>query len=305
MPKKLRFKTEKEWLAYKAKRISASIIGSIAGLNKYTSPYQVWESITGRTESVTTLPMLRGRYFEDGVKKIFQHENEITFLRNPDEILMYEHDDYDFIAVSPDDEAIYEGEEMLVEIKTTRVTFGVDEIPPYYHAQVQFQLGVSGYKKCLFIWWDLVRDNYQFTIIDFDKEYYDLLIDAAISFNEHVLSDTPPPMTTEYDFDSIKSIENSLNPTEEIYANLVRIRDINDKIKSLESTADALKLTIKQFMGENDKLIIGKDVLATYKSSTKESIDIEKLKTYTDVYPNVKKITNLRSLLIKYGKLNG
>lgn len=303
MSKKLLFNNINEWLTYKEDKISASVVGAIIGVNKYESPFQLWEVYTKRAEKIKTKSMQRGFYFEKGVKLIFQEDNDIEFLRDDTKILVYEHDDYPYISVTPDEEVIFNGEEMLMEIKTTKMKFTPDTIPAYYYAQVQLQLGVSGYDKCLFVWWDLLRDDYDYCIIEFDKEYYDLEIDAIKSFKYHIDTDTPPIAVSDYDFDSMKAIPNSITSSDLLVEYISKIQYYNNIIKSNTEIVDALKLKIKQYLGNNESLVHNNKVVATYKNYEKVSFDKDVISKYPNVYKEAIKISNSRVLKINYNKM--
>lgn len=269
--KKVYFDTEEEWLKFKDEiTVSASVIGGITGLNKYSSPFIEWERKTDRVPKlISTIPMLMGSYFEEGVTKIFNKIYPDTiFLRDRSNILMYQSVEYPFIAISPDDIAFHEGEEMLCEVKVTSNFFEVSEIPEYYKAQTQFQMGVSGYKKCLFVWLNLFKRDIGFTVMEFDEDYFNVLLTAAIQFNEFVVEDIPPPPVTHYDHDKLPVNEDSIEANQKIYEDIVSLAILDAKKKELEDNISFGKLSIKRYMGENKKLTYTEDdkavTLATY-----------------------------------------
>lgn len=144
------FDTEEEWLEFKEDKIGASTIGAIAGLNKYQSAYSAWERYTNRTPKLEQdIIMAFGSLSEPVVMELFKKfiDPSIVYLRDRSKILLYQSVEYPWLIVSPDDICIFEGEEMLTEVKTTNAYVTPDEVPDYIKAQTQLQILISMNKK--------------------------------------------------------------------------------------------------------------------------------------------------------------
>lgn len=298
------FDTEEKWLAFKENiTVSASTIGSITGLNKYTSPFDEWERKTGRSPKLeTTLAMKIGSYGEELVMRIFKDDYEIEYLRDRSKILLVQSKEYPFIAVSPDDIAVYEGEEMLAEIKTTKVFIDEEDIPKYYEAQVNFQMGITGYKKCILIWLNFMKTDYGFKVFEFDEDYFNVQLETAIQFNDCVVNDVPPPPVNISDFNKIETTEGEVEADDKISEILYKMYEANEKAKSIKNDMDYYKLQIAKFL--NDKTVItidGKKVL-TYKEQHTNRVDTKKLKD-AGLYDEYSKTTVSRKMTPYYKNL--
>jgi putative phage-type endonuclease len=138
-----------EWM----RRMTASKVAAVLGLSPWESRFSLWHRMAGLIESQPeTDQTRRGHYLEAAVADWFADQHP-EFEMGPGHA--WENDDRPWQAASPDrlvwlrsvpDHAEFAG---ILEVKTTAVddewgAAGTDEIPPYYRAQVMWQLDTLG-----------------------------------------------------------------------------------------------------------------------------------------------------------------
>lgn len=136
-----------EWM----QRMTASKVAAVLGLSPWESRFSLWNRMAGLIDSQPdTDQTRRGHYLESAVADWF-HDQHAEFELWPGEA--WAHPERDWQAASPD-RLLYDGDgrmslEGLLEVKTTATDdewgpAGTDQIPPYYRAQVVWQLDTLG-----------------------------------------------------------------------------------------------------------------------------------------------------------------
>ena len=130
----------------RANHIGGSMVGTIAGLNKWESPYTAWAKFTGKIDDqVADSPAMEwGRRLESVVIQKFSDEHpELKVLDSvgtwQSESRPYQIANPDAIAVEPD------GKLSVIEIKTARFPDDWEAgVPLYYLTQVQWYMSCLG-----------------------------------------------------------------------------------------------------------------------------------------------------------------
>jgi putative phage-type endonuclease len=137
-----------EWM----KRMTASKVAAVLGLSPWESRFSLWHRmaglIPGQPETDQTR---RGHYLEGAVADWFADQHPEWMVKAP-RAVGFAHPEREWQAASPDRIVYVSGrpaEDAVLEIKTTAVddewgAAGTDEIPPYYRAQVVWQLDTLG-----------------------------------------------------------------------------------------------------------------------------------------------------------------
>lgn len=138
-----------EWL----KTISASKIPAILGISPWQSKFALWHLMAGNTEPwAGNKSTERGTFLENAVLDWFED-------KHPDLRVVgsgsYAHNVHASWTAAPDGIAFEDsedGEMYSIEVKTTQYsdgwgTPGTAEIPPYYLAQVAWQMVVCGFRR--------------------------------------------------------------------------------------------------------------------------------------------------------------
>jgi putative phage-type endonuclease len=131
-----------EWHQLRSKGVGGSQVGTIAGLNKWESPYTAWAKYTGKIDSeIPDSPAMEwGRRLESVVLDKFKDEHpELEVI---DEVGTWQNLERPYQIANPDGIAMDEfGNLSVIEIKTARFPDDWDNgVPLYYLTQVQWYL---------------------------------------------------------------------------------------------------------------------------------------------------------------------
>ncbi|HEU5026622.1 MAG TPA: YqaJ viral recombinase family protein [Spirillospora sp.] len=143
-----------EWMT----RMTASKVAAVLGLSPWESRFSLWHRMAGLVPpQEETTETRRGHYLEDAVAQWFADQHPADFQLGPGGA--WAHAERNWQAASPDRilwpwdcneiPCPYDRPRALLEIKTTADDSewgiaGSDEIPPYYRAQVVWQLDTLG-----------------------------------------------------------------------------------------------------------------------------------------------------------------
>lgn len=250
----LRFDNEKDWLELRTKGIGGSDIGAIMGLNKYTSPLQIYkQKVEGYVKDLSdNVNVKKGKDLEDFilvnyVKPHFLKQGYI--VHKPDFMII--NSDMDFIRANVDGIGCSvvkkaSANNIIIEIKYVsehaEVNWNGDEycgVPASYYAQVQLYLAVTGAKEgyvCA-----LFDSNWEvkYYRIPRDEMFILKLIGAARKFyNIHMMTKIPPLVTASLDkeeaVEAVKSAPTPTTPSPEMSDLIRKYKEVNAKIKELE-----------------------------------------------------------------------
>jgi putative phage-type endonuclease len=141
--------SQTEWHELRKGKVGGSLVGTIAGLNKWESPYTAWAKFSGHIPDHVpdSPPMEWGRRLEGVVLDKFADEHpELTIQRDVGTWQSLEHSfqiaNVDGLAWETD------GTLSVVEIKTAKYPDDwADGVPSYYLTQVQWYMSTLGLKK--------------------------------------------------------------------------------------------------------------------------------------------------------------
>lgn len=302
----------KVWLDERRKSIGGSDASAVIGLNKYATPFSLWADKTGRLpEQEDNEAMRQGRDLEGYVSKRFCEETGKKVRRHKDII---RNPDYPFAHATIDRKVI--GENAGLECKTTTALnlkkFKSGEYPDNYYVQCVHYMAVTGADRWYLAVLVLGKDFFVYTIERDEDEIKALMTAEADFWYRYVAPDIPPPadgltptstaINSVYHDDSGNDIVN-LNS---LHNDLAQIDELNSQIKMLSELKDKHIQNIKLAMGECST---GQSrfYTVTWKSQSRRSLDIEKLK---DDYPEIDiddycNISSSRVFKIKEDKQNG
>ena len=285
--KELVFNNKEEWLKLRELFVGGSEIGAILGLSKYSTPYQVWESKTGRAaEFVENNAILRGRFLEDGIAKYFEYESGHVIIQGSDRERTFIHKDYPRFGGSVDRRIYLNGdkkEKAILEIKTTKFDFAAEDIPLSYYIQPNNYCGLFGYKKFILVWFCMMNDNLSWQEFDFNEELFKESMNAVNEFwDTYVIPDIPPPAISDEDIKrlfpnhmegkSILADEDALK----VYSNAITAKR---ECSIVNKTYNELKTQIKLILGDAEYLLSPmEDVLATFRTGARgRTLNIKEL----------------------------
>lgn len=238
------------------KYIGGSDIAAIMGQSRWKTPYRLWCEKTGKIETpdLSNNPAVEmGTRLEQFVAELFAEKTGKQVRRQSK---MYQHPDYPFMVAHVD--RLITGSDELLECKTCsayKLEEWENKIPKEYVLQVIWYLGITGRKKgwiaCL-----IGGQKFDYKVIEFDEELFNLMVEKAIRFWEQVQNGVPPVILpddsetlgevySEHTEDMIECSE--LNDRVAYVQELKMHRDeINTEIKEIETE---LKTAIQDKMG--------------------------------------------------------
>lgn len=297
-------KQRKAWLAERRLGIGGSDIAAIIGVNKYSSPLDVWRSkMPDATDKDTTEDMMRGQMLEEFVAKMYSFKSGNRVFK-PRQAL-YVHPEFDHIRASPDRFYGSTSHPGVLECKTIARKTDHDNIPEHWVCQLQWTMMVTGASVGTIVWCSPPGFSIEFLEIEANPEFQALMLEAAHDFwNNYVVPCVPPPPQTSEDVESIypKSVEKEIEATEEVLEAAIEYRKLLDAEKTIDAAKKTLSDQIKSFMLDADKLKYGDRLVATFKSS-KDGVSINADKLLADL-PEVYKAYSVakpgaRRLIIK------
>ena len=228
-----------DWLKARRNGIGGSDAAAIVGLSPYSSPLSVYAH---KMELVPPIDdneaMRQGRDFEDYVAKRFE---EASGLKTRRRNAILQHPEHDWMLANVD--RLIVGENAGLECKTTsvynRTDFDGGNIPPYYYAQCQHYMAVTGAEKWYLAVLILNRKFHWFEIQRNDDDIAALISAEKVFWEEHVLGQIPPE-PNENDSDLLKDLYPQVDEAEE-----VTLYHIEDTAKNL--------VTLKAQINELDK----------------------------------------------------
>jgi putative phage-type endonuclease len=148
-----------EWLRQRNSMITASDIGAVLGLNKNGDRESVLMSkVEPSFRQLNSPAIVHGVKYEDVANMIYAKRNGVTIL----EFGCIRHHTFPFVGASPDGIALETGVMVEIKVPSSRIINGI--VPPYYYAQIQFQLNTCLLDRCDFL---------ECKIIEYSEEEYE------------------------------------------------------------------------------------------------------------------------------------
>ena len=262
-----------DFLARRKVGIGGSDISAIIGLSPWRTPRDIYLDKKGLADpQEETDAMYWGTTLEDIVAKEYSKRTGRKIERCN---LMFKHPDYDFL-VGNLDRVVYDesGKKPVVKGKliTTRILecktasqysssdwgeSGIDEIPEYYKAQVQWYMGITGALICDVA---VLIGNKDFRIYTVyrDEEVIEYLFQEGVKFwNDFIMTDTMPPAVSLEDVERL----HAGTPKAKAYASdlivekVKEYKDIDEQIKALKTAQEPLKIAICECIGDAVELV--------------------------------------------------
>jgi len=252
-----------EWLKLRKNYIGSSEIGTICGLNPYSSPLQLWRYKTGRDSPREDNDFLwLGRRMEPVIGELFEKR---TGIKVEAANTLYKHDSIEFASASPD--FFIDNRTAIVETKNRAASQKdkyLDGAAPYTdHLQLNWQLGVCGLKSGYVAALVGASPKDFFTPkFEFSQEIFNQSLELAEKFMHCVKTDTEPKALA-MDRDLIEATVNRVpNKTSQLpddakeliegYTKAKKeIEKLEAEIKPYSDLLDGCKARILQLMGDS------------------------------------------------------
>lgn len=273
----LKFKDRSEWLDARKGGIGASEVGTILGINPFSTPYQLWRLKMGiDPPKEENFAMRAGHYLEDAVARFYADETGAHIIQASAEDFMYVDKDKPFMRVSPD--RTYwepgmrksEANKRILECKTTQRSVTEDSVPQHWFVQLQMNLGVSG-KELGALAWLIQGREFGFKHYALDREFFAFLEEQVERFwTDNIIGGKEP---LPYTGDDVmlkypRHIEGKcIQAGEDILRNVERLKEVRDELKRFNDEKDSLEDSLKMSMLDAELLMDGDRVVATWKTA--------------------------------------
>lgn len=279
---------EAQWHVRRTFGIGGSEAGTILGLNKYQSAWDLWNIKTGRMappDLSQNMAVKMGHKLEQIVAELYAETTGKQVRRSN---IHHTHKEKPWLVGNLD--RVVVGEKRGLECKTAssfaaKGKFGkgnqyspdgelvilCDEVPDTYLIQVQHYMAVTGLPV-----FDLAvlidgRDFRIFTLHRND-ELIEEIEDQLTSFwFNHVIADIAPEGEPVKEPPTIKGSTTEATP--DIIELIANHKEIDEAIHDLEVAKTEIDDQIKQFIGESEILIAGDRQLASYKTVVSNRFD--------------------------------
>ena len=287
--------TREQFLAERRTCLGGSDIGVIVGVNRWKTPYALWEEKTGRrVDDADSLPMRFGTHAEAFVASEYTRatgrrvERFNAMLRHPTAPIGGHIDR--LVIPEGKSRAAVRGRistDRGLECKTTSAYAlgrdsewgpdGSDQVPESYLLQCATYLALTG---CEF--WDLAAliGNHELRVYELrrDQELVDGIIEIATKWwTDHVLADVPPDPVTEAE---ARQRWRSHQPGKIVEADqttvdlLKALAVAKAKVKAAETEEQAIKDQLFPRLADADSIVFNGANLASYRQN-KDSIRVD------------------------------
>lgn len=269
-PKKIVANNHKDWLALR-KGIGSSDVATILGLNKWSTPYQLWLDKTGRVqkEEDENFLMKMGHKLEPIIADLWSEETGKHIIPGTEEEYIYVHPELDFLRASPDREFGQKESEGILECKSTQFKIEATDLPPYWFCQTQYQMGIGQIEYCNIAWLTQGRE-FGYAEIFFNPDFFAYMIDEVKKFwYNHVLADIPPECSNIQDL-ALRyqhSEDKCFEASESLLITYTKLKELRDKKEELEDKELILKEQLQLAMKDSDRLTYKGETLCSWKSS--------------------------------------
>lgn len=273
----------KQWVEARKNGIGGSDVASIMGLNKYSSPLNVWLVKTGREESPDlsdNQAVEWGNRLEDVVADKFADEHPELQVRRRNATMVSIKRPWAFANI---DRWVTDGKGNvgILEVKTVGMRRAADwdnGVPLYYLTQVMHYMSVTGYQ---YAWVAVLIGGQEFREYYIERDEADIkaINDAVDTFwRDFVETDTAPALIGN-DPEANALLSQHSDPSTEFIAMLDEdvsmldeLQEIKDQMNDLKHRKTLIENQIKDLIGDN-KGIETETKRITWVRSTRSSFD--------------------------------
>lgn len=309
----IRPQNHEEWLDIRKSGIGSSEVATIVGLNPWETPYQLWRRKVGIDEpKQENAAMRNGHHLEDAVSRMWHDATGREIIKRSAIDWIIRDNDRPYLQVSPDrtywlGDSRSPEEKGILEIKTTRMKVDATELPKYWFCQIQYQLGVAGYKEGSLAWLS-GGQGFDFGYVDLKlvPEFYEFLIESVSKFwTDNIIGRQEPEAVNAADVmlrfnrhTDRKIIECS----DEVFEAYQNLKDVKKEISALTERKETLENTLKMAFGDAEAISYGGDTIATWKAP-KPSLKFDQKKFVAEnkdlALPYMHEVQGARTLLLK------
>ncbi len=283
-----------QWVEARKNGIGGSDVASIMGLNKYSSPLNVWLVKTGREESPDlsdNQAVEWGNRLEDVVADKFADEHPELQVRRRNATMVSIERPWAFANI---DRWVTDGKGNvgILEVKTVGMRRAADwdnGVPLYYLTQVTHYMSVTGYQ---YAWVAVLIGGQEFReyYIERDEQDIQAINDAVDTFwRDFVETDTAPaligndPEANALLSQHSDSSQEFISMLDEDVSMIDELQAIKDQIDDLKHQKTLIENKIKELIGSN-KGIETETKRVTWVRSVRSSFD---KKAFDEAHPGI------------------
>lgn len=297
--------------------IGGSDIAAILGMSRWKTPLKLWCEKTQKLpapdlSNVEAVEL--GTDLEEFVAQKFTQKTGKAVRKAPK---VYQHPEYPYMVAHID--RLVTGTDELLECKTAsffkKEEWENDDIPQEYILQVMWYLGITG-RKVGHIAVLIGGQSFKYKQIEFDKELFDTMVEAAKEFWTMVQNGTAPAVMPNDD-ETLKDLYSDHSEVMiELYPQdnettiacqtledkIAYLQEVKGHIKSLEDEKKELETQIKDVIKDNLGIKTPKYIV-TWKSQNKTDFDKKTFKEeHSDLYEEYLATTSYRVMRVAANK---
>lgn len=282
--------TKSEWLELRRKSIGGSDAGTIAGLNKFSSPLAVFldkKGIVDKSQMVKSADQQEKMHWGNLLESVIREEfSRVTGMKTQELFYILKSANPNVPIIANVDGICFEedGTPCILEIKTAgeyaKSDYENDGIPASYYAQCMHYMYVTGLKRaylaCLIAGQKLVIRK-----INRDDDVIDYMLMKDIEFWNCIKTNTPPKAE-----DTDNMLLNALYPQSNAQSisldtaysgKLDELCKIKEEISTLKKQQEHIEAELKQAMGSNELATVG-NFKISWKTASRSSFSADKAK---------------------------
>lgn len=310
----IRPQSREEWLEVRKNGIGSSEVATIVGLNPWETPYQLWRRKKGIDEpKQENAAMRNGHHLEDAVSKMWNDATGREIIKRSAIDWIIRDNDRPYLQVSPDrtywlsDDSRANDNKGILEIKTTRMKVDPEDLPKYWFAQVQYQLGVAGYEQGSLAWLSAGQGfDFGYQDLKLVPEFYEWLVEGVERFwKDCIIGDQEPDLVNiqdavlKYNRHTDKKI---IECSDEVFSAYQELKEVKAEMDSIKERKETLEQTIKMAFQDAEAISYGGSTIATWKAP-KPSNKFDD-KTFISEHPDlaapyIHQVQGARRLLLK------
>lgn len=281
----IRPRNREEWLEVRKTGIGSSAIGTIAGVNPYESRYELYQRAKGiippKTENED---MIQGHELEGVVASMFARATGFEVIQRSSIDWLFRNTEKPWELASPDRTYWLDPNNKkknprdwklkgILECKTTkRKDINEDNIPDYWFAQVQWQLGIGEMQEAHIAWLNKWGCEFGFKKILFNEKVFKMLEAMAEEFwFKNVKEGIEPVEMSSDDVKRVFPVEQagtSKEANEDIIASINAYKMFKEQRDAIDEKLEDIKNRVIVELMDNEKLVSPTgEVLATFKAN--------------------------------------
>jgi putative phage-type endonuclease len=256
------------WHDVRRESVSSTDLSAILGLSPYRSEADLADEKLNGDRRESTLPMRIGLALEPVIKDEYERQTGLRLRRVR---TLARHPRIPWAVASPDYAVV--GRHKLVEAKWTTSRRWNDGLPQDVESQVQWCLGVVGWREA-----DVAAliGGRELSIfhVEYDDSVFEGLVEIAVDFRKRLAAGGP----FSHSLESLKRAYPADDGSELVAGGLVleavtTLLDVRGRRKALEADEERLEILIKESMGEAS-VLVGPGFRVTWKrTKDREEVD--------------------------------